>query len=145
MWEGPKPKKPKPTLDQPIQKRVEWWINSSKDQHPSSEFIVHVLGDVPWQVFCGKSSYGQIPINTSNFGTCYRLLELIPEWKDKIFGVSNAVALRSYTPKGRTVAEVPSDTWIPLVEAWEELTDLYTGKNPAKCYKLITNIISRKK
>lgn len=48
------------------------------------------------------------PMDADDFGRCYRLLKLFPEWK----------------PRMNEVARV-CKAWGPLVAAWDELTALY--------------------
>lgn len=54
-----------------------------------------------------------IPADPDDFGRCYRLLKVMPEWRARL----PEVALR-----------FPS--WKPLVDAWDELTLLYEKELP---------------
>jgi len=65
-----------------------------------------------------------VPHDPDDFGRCYRLLKLFPQWRDKL---------------AETIKICPE--WQPFVEAWDELTALYeeevpnhTGRAP-KLYK----------
>lgn len=49
-----------------------------------------------------------IPYDPSDFGRCYRLLELFPDWKPRLPEVS---------------ARFPE--WIPFVREWDTLTEMY--------------------
>jgi hypothetical protein len=64
-----------------------------------------------WSVMVGApsiySSY-DIPHDPADFGRCYRLLKLFPEWRAKLHLVAEKY------PK-----------WKPFVECWDELSELY--------------------
>lgn len=49
-----------------------------------------------------------IPYDPSDFGRCYRLLALFPEWRERL---------------GEVAEKFPM--WGPMVKAWDELTTLY--------------------
>jgi hypothetical protein len=60
-----------------------------------------------------KYGYGP-PSDSSDFGRCYRLLELFPEWRPMIKKMSR---------KGRV--------WKNLVDNWDELERLYIKELPS--------------
>jgi hypothetical protein len=65
---------------------------------------------------CG---WRDIPHDPSDFGRCYRLLELFPQWKQRL---------------GLVAAAYPA--WKPFVREWDKLTQMYekailTPKEPA--------------
>jgi hypothetical protein len=49
-----------------------------------------------------------IPYDPSDFGRCYRLLQVMPSWRLRMQEVADAHV-----------------NWQPFVDAWEELTTLY--------------------
>ena len=51
-----------------------------------------------------------VPHDNDDFGRCYRLLRMFPEWRARLHEVAE---------------EFPM--WGPMVEAWDELTALYEG------------------
>jgi hypothetical protein len=63
--------------------------------------------------------YRDVPHDPSDFGRCYRLLELFPQWKQRL---------------GLVAAAYPA--WKPFVREWDKLTQMYekamlTPKEPA--------------
>src|SRR5690606_32787600 len=68
----------------------------------SSRTIWHVMMGTP------PPSRVDIPHDPGDFGRCYRLLKLIPEWRGRL----------------REVAE-RYPIWGPMVEAWDELERMY--------------------
>lgn len=86
------------------QRALQWVVGS--DTGISSKTIWAVMlgavqGEARWP------TYGT-PADPDDFGRCYRLLELIPEWRGRL----------------HEVAERFPD-WAPLVENWEELEELF--------------------
>ncbi len=62
-----------------------------------------------WSVMVGvKHDRPWTPLDSDDFGRCYRLLELVPEWRKRL-------------PE---VAALHPD-WKPLVREWDRLTSLY--------------------
>jgi len=65
-----------------------------------------------WRFFMGELGSNpherHIPYDPSDFGRCYRLLKLAPEWRARL---------------GELAEQVP--LWAPFVEAWPELEALY--------------------
>lgn len=53
-----------------------------------------------------------IPYDCSDFGRCYRLVEMFPEWKSRLNEVSNIY------PK-----------WEPIIKNWDYLSSLYNDGN----------------
>jgi hypothetical protein len=74
-----------------------------------------------WSVFQKVTpDYASPPSDPSDFGRCYRLLQLIPEWRPMLTHVSQEYK-----------------EWIALVEHWDELTALYEQELPGgTCPKL---------
>ena len=70
-----------------------------------------------------KRNYGDHPHDSSDFGRCYRLLEAVPEFKNRI----SEMATRS-------------NEWAALVYHWDELTELYV--NDGKCYERMKEILA---
>lgn len=65
--------------------------------------------------------HGDIPIphDPSDFGRCYRLLKVAPEWRARM----------------SEMTRVPA--WRPFVERWDELEALYEEESPSgRCPKL---------
>lgn len=83
-----------------MSKQMEWIVGD--DTGVSSKTI--------WSVMMGakNSEYTDIPHDPSDFGRCYRLLELVPMWKGRLQEVADKY------PK-----------WQPMVDVWDELSDLY--------------------
>ena len=80
-----------------------------------------------WAVMMGCANpdmdcFFNIPLDPSDFGRCYRLLNQFPEWKTRLDEVGECF------PK-----------WKPLLREWDNLTSLYekvkrTGKGRSKLY-----------
>lgn len=90
-----------------------------------------------WSVMMNRKPVGRwwdadVPHDPGDFGRCYRLLKVMPEWRTRL----HEVALKY------------SD-WGPLVQAWDELTALYEEELPngtaPKLYKRIQELRSRRK
>src|SRR5271169_2270671 len=74
-----------------------------------------ISSETIWSVMTGKYVKSHdIPYDPSDFGRCYRLLQLFPQWKPRLPEVS-AKYIR----------------WKPFVEAWDELTALYEEEKSA--------------
>jgi hypothetical protein len=87
------------------------------DTGTSSKTIFSVMTGSP-------TGRADIPYDPDDFGRCYRLLKLIPEWRQRLGEVSEKYS-----------------KWIPLVEHWDELTDLYeSGLSKDDCHKLYTRM-----
>lgn len=76
------------------------WLKSG-DTGTSSETIFSVLTGYPVR-------HTGTPADPSDFGRCYRLLQVMPSWRARM---------------GEVAAAHPA--WRPFVDAWEELTALY--------------------
>ena len=83
-----------------MDKRVIEWLLGG-DTGISSKTIVGVMTGC-------ACNWTDIPYDPSDFGRCYRLLKLIPEWRGRMREMGERY------PK-----------WGPMAEAWEELTALY--------------------
>jgi hypothetical protein len=91
-----------------VQERANQWI-VGRDTGSSSQTI--------WAVMMGaESAYASYPYDPADFGRCYRLLALIPEWR---------VAL------DRVARAYPKTAWKSLVKHWDELTELYEVEAPS--------------
>jgi hypothetical protein len=82
------------------EQRANQWI-VGRDTGTSSETI--------WAVMRGvQARWASPPSDPSDFGRCYRLLKLIPEWRRRLSEVCDA-----------------HPEWSALIEHWDELTVLY--------------------
>lgn len=90
----------------PAQTPEEWAVG--RDTGTSSLTIYHVM--------TGKPSHQgryDIPYDPDDFGRCYRLLQLFPQWRERLPEVAK---------------KFPE--WRGLVGAWDELTALYEEELP---------------
>lgn len=87
---------------------IEWLL--SGDTGISSKTICCVMTGSEW----GEGHFGpDVPYDPSDFGRCYRLLALFPDWKPRLKEVADKYPI-----------------WGPLVSAWDELTALYEKELP---------------
>jgi hypothetical protein len=83
---------------------LDQWLGRH-DTGTSSLTIFSVLAGRP-DVLAGRR--GDIPYDPSDFGRCYRLLKIAPEWRARL---------------GEVAAVYPK--WAPFVRAWDLLTETY--------------------
>ena len=101
-----------------IEERAQRWIADTANVGASSRCI--------WNRMQGfRTSDAPPPYDIEDFGRCYRLLRLIPEWNFKLQKMSNA-----------------SRQWAKLVENWSEITKLYEGAQLMECDNLIKSCIN---
>lgn len=83
-----------------------------------------------FSVMTGKSDvgHGDHPWDCDDFGRCYRLLKLFPEWKSRL---------------GEVSARYPA--WTGLVSAWDELTELFEAEKWDDLYEMMQIAYGRKK
>lgn len=99
-------------LHQHLDTRAKQWI-VGRDTGTSSKLIWSVMQMV-------EPDYTDPPADPDDFGRCYRLLKLIPEWR----------------PNLGLVAQQYKE-WFALVREWDELTALYEEELPSgRCPKL---------
>lgn len=67
-----------------------------------------------WSHMMGARSSGSFPYDPSDFGRCYRLLTLAPEWRARIGEMAKY-----------------SKTWARLAARWDELTALFEAETGA--------------
>jgi hypothetical protein len=88
-----------------VDERAQRWINSG-DTGLSSETI--------WRVFMSRGSgRADVPYDPSDFGRCHRLLKLLPEWRERLDKVAEALP-----------------EWGPLVREWSKLEAIYARDLP---------------
>jgi hypothetical protein len=97
--------------DAPTISTVRGWINGQDTGTSSNAIYRHMMG-IP-RVQSGY--FGDYPIDPADFGRCYRLLALAPEWRARIG------EMRSH-----------GEEWAALAGAWDELTALYEEELPKK-------------
>lgn len=80
--------------------RAIWWITNGR---------VGASSKTIWSCMMGSSEYSKdYPHDSADFGRCYALLQLIPEWRHE---------LHRLKPLGRS--------WSNLVDNWDRLTEMY--------------------
>lgn len=68
--------------------------------------------------------YNDTPHDTSDFGRCYRLLKLIPEFEEnleRMKGIKNETRINGYPERGW----LEKNTWEVLVDNYKKLCELY--------------------
>lgn len=88
------------------------WLHGS-ERGMSSETIFGIMTGKP----VGE---GSIPLDPDDFGRCYRLLELFPEWRPRLHEVA---------------AKYPE--WSGLVACWPDLTALFEAKKYRELYDVM--------
>ena len=102
------------------QQRAIQWIQG-RDTGTSSKTIWSVMMDA---VDGDLSSWRyDTPSDDDDFGRCYRLLALIPEWRGRLPEVGKVF------PK-----------WSPLIREWDRLTTLHEAKDSKSVYQLIHSL-----
>jgi hypothetical protein len=96
-----------PTWTEPEPKTWREWAEG-RDTGVSSFTIWAVMTGLPSPM---KSL--DVPYDPADFGRCYRLLKLMPEWRPRLGRVTKHCA-----------------RWRPFVDAWDELTALYEEELP---------------
>ena len=96
-WEEPKVDQSKD-----VEEKAMWWIANG---------FVGMSSKTMWNCFMNITKF---PINhphdPDDFSRCYKLLEAVPEWKEK----SNMRKLKKL-----------SEPWSNLVDNWDKLTEMY--------------------
>jgi hypothetical protein len=91
------------------------WL-ASDDTGMSSKFMAAVLGGIG-----GKYAH---PWDADDFGRCVRLLDAVPEFRERI------AMMRTHGKK-----------WSNLLETWEQCENAYRSKNFKHCSKLIADAV----
>lgn len=99
----------KPTWKEPVveqnkstQERALWWI-ANRETGMSSKTM--------WNCFMGTEKFSiNHPYDPDDFKRCYKLLQVIPEWKSS---------------KYMNMLSKLSRQWKNLVENWDKLTEMY--------------------
>jgi hypothetical protein len=95
-------------------KELEWLYGT--DTGISSKTIFMALSEKHG----GKIRQFDHPHDPDDFGRCHRLLEFIPEWRERLCDVADI-----------------HPTWGPLIRNWSELTALWIEESPTgRCPKL---------
>lgn len=109
-------KEPTPNLETRISERASFWLKHG-EQGMSSKAIFQRLGRHQFD-----KDYRNHPSDPDDFKRCYKLLEMIPEWKPLIGEMASV-----------------SNEWSNLSDNWTKLTDMYEKnvKEDWKNYKEI--------
>ena len=96
-WEEPKVDQSKE-----VEEKAMWWIANG---------FVGMSSKTMWNCFMNNSKFPiNHPYDPDDFSRCYKLLEAVPEWKEK----SNMRKLKKL-----------SEPWNNLVDNWDKLTEMY--------------------
>jgi hypothetical protein len=71
-----------------------------------------------------EPNHADMPYDPDDFGRCYRLLALIPEWRLRL---------------GEVAAKYPR--WTGLIDNWGKLTELYEAENWKQLYARMQELI----
>ena len=103
-------------INDTTKKALQWALG--RDTGISSKTIAAALSDT-----VQEDAYYGLPSDSSDFGRCHRLLELIPEWK----------------PRLPEVAEKFPE-WELIVRHWDTLSAFYEAGDQARVYGLIEEL-----
>lgn len=122
------------TISETIQKAIEWII--SDDIGISSKVIFAVMMGINPENIRDKST----PCDPSDFGRCYRLLKLIPDWQNRIDELRKV----DYGYYSMNDNSHYSNLWGKFVDNYKKMCELYeeelpTGKAP-KLYEFMQSI-----
>lgn len=108
---------PQPDLSLAVEERAVWW-STHGETGLSSETI--------WNFFMKQNPTYEIhhPCDADDFSRCYKLLEAIPEWKDRIQEMKGL-----------------SKEWDILIENWDVITSLFRSNQSKETFKTITDFI----
>lgn len=67
-----------------------------------------------------------LPCDAGDFGRCYRLIRMFPEWRDRLPEFAETFPL-----------------WAPIVREWSKLTRLYENYDRTKDWKIAHSIYDR--
>ena len=112
---------PKPDQSEGVKEKAMFWLNNGH-RGMSSESMWHLFMDRP------KEQRPSYPYDPDDFSRCYKLLEMVPEWKSRINELKTL-----------------SLPWSNLVDNWDELTRLYEdmviNHKPNGMYELMQKCI----
>lgn len=93
-------KEPKADQSKDIEAKANWWITNGHVGN-SSQTI--------WSFFMGVKDFRiNHPYDQDDFSRCYKLLEAVPEWRERILELSSL-----------------STAWKNLSKNWDKLTEMY--------------------
>jgi len=106
-------KQPEVNQNLSVSQRANWWWNNG-ERGASSETMWYCLAD--------RIKRREHPHDPDDFKRCYKLLKVIPEWKNELHKLKEI-----------------SDVWARLVENWGKLTEMYEDneRNQWKTFKEI--------
>lgn len=99
-----------------IPKEALAWVTSC-DTGLSSRALFRVMADA------GNIDEDHYPRDVSDFGRCYRLLNIVPEWRERVQEMAD------YGPY-----------WSALAHAWSELSALYETGSHDKLYQKMKSL-----
>jgi hypothetical protein len=105
------------------------WLTEGGDTGTSSLTIWSVMtGLAIPTLHGGNDRRADVPHDPADFGRCHRLLDLFPQWRKRLAEVADRYP-----------------EWSGLVDAWDELTELYlaeysSGRAP-RCYARMREIL----
>ncbi|MBD2076339.1 hypothetical protein H6F86_21130 [Phormidium sp. FACHB-592] len=108
-----------------IRQRANQWITTGEVGTSSKTIWAVLTGTISEQGrSCGINF--DTPSDADDFSRCYKLLQLIPEWRTRLPEVAEVF------PK-----------WLPIVEMWDDLTILYEDKQWEGIYERLDAVRDR--
>ncbi len=99
---------------------LEWWCCG--DTGGSSEAIVFIMCGLSPKIIL-KDHWTPYPHDSGDFGRCYDLLKIFPEWRKRIKEMGQLGKI-----------------WQRVASAWGELENLYEQDNHKKLYKRLQQL-----
>ena len=101
------------------------WILGSDTGVSSKTIWAVMVGVIIKETQCGSENGYDIPHDPDDFGRCYRLLKLFPEWKKRLKEIAK------FLPK-----------WRPMIREWRKMTVLYEEDKLKTLYDLMQELES---
>lgn len=106
-------------MGESVKDRALRWLLHGKVGVSSRTICAVMLGEASED----SCSLRNVPHDSGDFIRCYKLLELIPEWRDEMHKIAEAYPF-----------------WKPFVDHWEEITALYEAGKDDEVYRLIDRL-----
>lgn len=102
-------------MNDPMTDRVVFWLKNGFRGISSETILAQFTDRTPLNgIETHSRDRWRHPLDPSDFGRCHKLLEIVPEFRKEL-----------------SVMKAVSPEWSRLVDAWDELTQLYLSNDPS--------------